>query len=81
MVDGNLAREEARNAQKHSELISQRLRELREAKGLSQIQLAAASGVERGTINRIENNNQVATLSTLEKLAVALEVELVALLM
>ena len=52
-----------------------RLRELREAKGLSQAALARASGVSRTLINRIESDERPnVTIEVLEKLADALEV-------
>jgi transcriptional regulator with XRE-family HTH domain len=50
-----------------------RLREAREARGLSQSALAALSGVGRVTVNRIENYKVTAIdLGVLEKLGAAL---------
>ncbi|GIM48461.1 transcriptional regulator [Collibacillus ludicampi] len=56
--------------------IGARLKELREKKGLSQSELADLSGVERGTISRIENNHLTPSLSTLITLCSSLEVTL-----
>ena len=53
-----------------------RIRELREALGLTQAELAARAGVRRATVNRIENARVTAIdLEVLEKLADALRVE------
>ncbi len=50
-----------------------RLKEIREKKGLSQEQLAEISGISRTTISDLENEKkQVTTNITLEKLANAL---------
>lgn len=50
-----------------------RLKKIREEKGLSQTQLAAKSGVSRVTINLIENGKvNVAKTDTLTKIADAL---------
>jgi transcriptional regulator with XRE-family HTH domain len=50
-----------------------RLREAREARGLSQSALATLSGVGRVTVNRIENHKVTAIdLGVLEKLGTAL---------
>ena len=53
-----------------------RVRELREALGLTQAELAERAGVRRATVNRIENAKVTAIdLEVLEKLADALGVE------
>ena len=53
-----------------------RVRELREALGLTQAELADRAGVRRATINRIENAHVTAIdLEVLEKIADALRVE------
>lgn len=53
-----------------------RLRELREAKGLTQAELAERAEVRAATISRIENNRTTAIdLAVLEKLARVLQVE------
>lgn len=50
-----------------------RLKEYREKKGISQVQLAQLSGVSRGTIWALENDNaKTTTTRTLAKLADAL---------
>jgi transcriptional regulator with XRE-family HTH domain len=53
-----------------------RLRELREAKGLSQLDLELESGINRTEISRIENGQKNIEFATMVKLAIALEVEL-----
>ena len=53
-----------------------RVRELREALGLTQAELAERAGVRRATVNRIENARVTAIdLEVLEKIADALGVE------
>lgn len=53
-----------------------RVRELREALGLTQAELAERAGVRRATVNRIENARVTSIdLEVLEKLASALRVE------
>ncbi|MGH7798556.1 MAG: helix-turn-helix domain-containing protein [Candidatus Binatia bacterium] len=53
------------------------IRKLREAKGLTQDQLAAAVGMMRSNISRIEAAKHRPTLETLEKIAKALKVSVV----
>lgn len=55
--------------------IGKRLRELREAKGLSQGDIEKRSGLLRSYISRVEGGYTVPSLATLEKFAKALEVE------
>ena len=57
-------------------VISDRLRELREAKKLSQGDIEARSGLLRSYLSRVENGHTVPSLETLEKLAAALETPL-----
>jgi transcriptional regulator with XRE-family HTH domain len=53
-----------------------RVRELREALGLTQAELADRAGVRRATVNRIENARVTAIdLSVLERIADVLRVE------
>jgi transcriptional regulator with XRE-family HTH domain len=52
--------------------ISLRLRELRQAKGLTQQQLATLAGVRRATISDIERSPKRIDLETLERLCTAL---------
>lgn len=49
-----------------------RLKEVREATGMSQEQLAARSGLHRTGVTHIERATRAATLHTVEKLAFAL---------
>lgn len=51
-----------------------KLKELREARGLSQLKLAEISGVSQSFINYLEAGTKQPTLKTLEKLAPALGV-------
>jgi transcriptional regulator with XRE-family HTH domain len=55
-------------------VIGNRLRELREAKTLSQGDIEKRTGLLRCYISRVENNHTVPSVETLEKLARALEV-------
>jgi transcriptional regulator with XRE-family HTH domain len=55
-------------------IIGDRLRELREAKILSQGDIEKRTGLLRCYVSRVENNHTVPAVETLEKLARALEV-------
>jgi transcriptional regulator with XRE-family HTH domain len=55
-------------------VIGDRLRELREAKMLSQGDIEKRTGLLRCYVSRVENNHTVPAVDTLEKLARALEV-------
>src|SRR5712664_169227 len=57
-------------------LIGDRLRELREAKKLSQGDIEKRTGLLRCYISRVENGHTVPAIETLEKLARALEIPL-----
>ncbi len=57
-------------------LIGDRIRALREAKGLSQGDIKKRSGLKRAYISRVENGHTVPSVETLEKLARALEAPL-----
>jgi transcriptional regulator with XRE-family HTH domain len=57
-------------------VISDRLRELRESKKLSQGDIEKRTGLLRAYISRVENGHTVPAFETLEKLARALEVPL-----
>lgn len=57
-------------------VISDRLRELREQKKLSQGDIEKRTGLLRCYISRVENGQTVPPIETLEKLARALEVPL-----
>jgi transcriptional regulator with XRE-family HTH domain len=53
-----------------------RVRELREAKGLTQVELAARAKVRQATVSAIENEEtRRVDLDVLERLAVALDVD------
>ena len=51
-----------------------RIREFRKARGLTQHQLAESAGIDRKTINRIENTRYSPTLTNVFAIAVALNV-------
>jgi transcriptional regulator with XRE-family HTH domain len=55
-------------------LIGQRLRQLRQAKNLSQGDIEKRTGLLRYHISRVENGHMVPSIKTLEKYASALEV-------
>ncbi|SRR5712692_8057460 len=57
-------------------IIGDRLRELREAKQLSQGDIEKRTGLLRCYISRVENGHTVPAIETLEKMARALEVPL-----
>jgi transcriptional regulator with XRE-family HTH domain len=57
-------------------IISDRLREMREAKQLSQGDIEKRTGLLRCYISRVENGHTVPAIETLEKMARALEVPL-----
>lgn len=55
-------------------LIGDRIRKIRENKGLSQKEVALNVDIDRGQYSRIETNKVEPTLSTLEKIAIAFNV-------
>ena len=57
-------------------MIGNRLRDLREAKHLSQGDIEKRTGLRRGYVSRVENGHTVPGLETLERWAQALEVAL-----
>ena len=57
-------------------VIGKRLRQLREAKSLSQGDIEKRTGLLRCYISRVENGHTVPSLETLEKLAAALQIPL-----
>ena len=58
------------------ERFGERLRQLREAKGFSQIALAEKMGVEQPGISLVENGKQEPCLRYIELLALGLEIPL-----
>ena len=54
-------------------LIGQKLREIREAKKMSQVEISEATGLVQPYVSRVENGHTVPAIETLEKLARALE--------
>lgn len=60
--------------------VASAVRDLRHVRNLSQRQLAARMGVPRTYISKIENGKAMPTLSSLDRLAKALRVDIAALL-
>ncbi len=56
--------------------IGQRIRELRESKGISQQNLAAVCNFEKANLSRIEAGRTNPTVSTLYKISQALEIKI-----
>ena len=71
-MSGRAARDDARIPM----LIGDRLRELREAKKLSQGDIEKRTGLIRCYVSRVENGHTVPAVETLEKFARALEISL-----
>lgn len=65
-----------RASQASSKQVAERLIELRTNRGLSQARLAELAGVDRKTINRIENGHFSPSLDTLTRLSVVLKCRL-----
>ena len=57
-------------------LIGQKLREIREAKKLSQVEIAETTGLVQPYVSRVENGHTIPGVETLEKWASALKVPL-----
>jgi transcriptional regulator with XRE-family HTH domain len=60
-------------------LIGRRLREIREAKGVSQVEISRATKLVQPYVSRVENGHTIPTIETLEKWARALGMPLYAL--
>ena len=58
-----------------SEQLAGRVRHLRRAKGLTQHQLAAKAGTSRATVARIESETVIPELTTLARIAEALDAD------
>ena len=56
--------------------VSEKLVELRKNQGLTQNQLSEMAGIDRKTINRIENGHLSPSVDTLTRLALALQVSI-----
>ena len=57
-------------------LIGPKLREIREAKNMSQIEIAEATGLVQPYVSRVENGHTIPGVETLEKWASALKIPL-----
>lgn len=57
-------------------LIGQKLREIREAKKMSQMEIAEATGLVQPYVSRVENGHTIPGVETLEKWASALKIPL-----
>ncbi len=78
--DVEFTRAEQEKAELARKALGERLRRLREAAGLTQVELAKRAGVGRVTVVRIENGRMDARTETLRRLARALGVKLADLL-
>jgi len=63
-----------------TERVAMRVKEWRDRRGLTQEQLAEKAGISRGYLARLETARQDPKLSTLEKIAKALKVDVAKLL-
>jgi transcriptional regulator with XRE-family HTH domain len=75
-----LVPEAAAEAKETGPQVASAVRDLRHVRNLSQRQLAARMGVPRTYISKIENGKAMPTLSSLDRLARALQVDISALL-
>lgn len=57
-------------------LIGQKLREIRETKKMSQVEIAEATGLVQPYVSRVENGHTIPGVETLEKWASALKIPL-----
>lgn len=57
-----------------TKVVAQRIKQSRISKDLSQAGLAESAGIDRKTINRIENNHYSPNLDTFFRICIALEV-------
>ena len=62
------------------EIVARNLRQLRNAKGLSQEELADRADINRNYVGLLEREQHAATVDMLEKLAAVLEVDPIVLL-
>jgi transcriptional regulator with XRE-family HTH domain len=76
----SLVAEPAPTARESGPQVASAVRDLRHVRNLSQRQLAARMGVPRTYISKIENGKAMPTLSSLDRLARALQVDISALL-
>lgn len=53
-----------------------KIKEIREKKGITQLELAEQAGITQVYLSYIENGHKTPTLKTLQKLAKALEVDI-----
>ena len=59
--------------------IGKKIKEIRESKGISQQVLAAKCNFEKSNLSRLESGKVNSTISTLEKVSNALEIDIVEL--
>lgn len=60
------------------EIVARNLRQLRQAKGMSQEELADRAGINRNYVGLLEREQHAATVDMLEKLADILEIDPIA---
>ena len=59
-----------------TQIFGERIRELRQKRGLTQVELSERSGYPQGRISEIERGGRAPTLMTMIRLAIALECDL-----
>jgi transcriptional regulator with XRE-family HTH domain len=59
-----------------TQIFGERIRELRQKRGLTQVELSERSGYPQGRISEIERGGRAPTLMTMIRLAVALDCDL-----
>jgi len=60
-------------ARSASQVFGERIRELRQKRGLTQVELSERSGFPQGRISEIERGGRMPTLNTMIRLALALD--------
>jgi transcriptional regulator with XRE-family HTH domain len=61
-------------------IFAQRLRQVRQERGLSQEELADIAGLHRTYVGSVERNERNISIDNMERLAIALEVDIIELL-
>jgi len=75
LTDADFAKHAAVLAERQARIIGQRLRELRERRGISQAELARRAGIQQANLSRIEGDQFDVATSTLWKLLAAMGYE------
>jgi transcriptional regulator with XRE-family HTH domain len=75
MKESTSSQDPSLSVEEQLELFGQKIRQFRTARGLTQLELAENSALDRKTISRIENHQFSPSLSTIFSIASALEVD------